>query len=1091
MPQNFMDLNPEVVYTGRGRDILTKFVLPSLQLAISYDRVTSYFTLGSLLAVSQGIDQLYRRGGTMRLVVGLHDIPHELVEAAARDSGILQAEIERVRSNILREATSIQDELTANRLAALAWMMCDGLLRVKLAWLPECTGNAGGIFHSKSYVFRDQEGNILAAIGSQNETVMGLGDNWEKLAVFASWKESREHALSEQNGFEQLWDGDMPELFTQLLDEEFARDLLKALQIDVDKRTGKRTERVLERMLRRTAKLPAFFTLAGPAALFPHQERAHIDALSRWPIRVMLADEVGLGKTFEAGSVIRYCIENCNIGRILILAPKVVLNQWQEELYEHFNLAFWRYESATKCFISPTDEVQPASNTQSILADSSPSLLLVSSQLARGDRGRKDIFASASVFPDMVVVDEAHAARLTTDASGRAQSSRLLRALRDSMSEHVPHLILVTATPLQLDWREYHALLNLIGLPPLWRDPAMYWESLSALANTSVRSLQAAFNCAQLIKEAVSWYKLDHNRFSEEDRSLLDAILEEDASSRVALRAQSNWDCLMRLLARAHPGALLTVRNTRSALIALGYKFPQRQLHGPEMETTDALQLLYEGIEVYLAESYYSIERALYPNKRFSPGFVRTQYQQRLASTLTACKLTLTRRMNRAAHIIRGIDSGSDSDFENVEIAYGDTLIDELEVAPDIGAMAKRAAQIEQGDIMGLLDLCDRALESGDPKIKALLKILEQSIENDRVLVFSQFTESLHACIDAYRENLDAPHACFTGDESWIDIGDGPTPCTRGTIRKYLSEGRIKVVFCSEAASEGINLQAARVLVNVDVPWNPARLEQRIGRIARIGQTADTVDIHSLWYPGSVEGRIYGRLIMRRELFELAVGEFPEIIAKAISEQCTNSTAPAWSEALRKLNALRHDEQLLAMQKVWRFDSIGGSRSEAIRKQLLMFQVNYYDDMGLEPGDLPRTYIAGNENVISLVHPSILALTTGFTYDNASLGELGFLRAGSLDLGLAIKRQGSLWLLRPEDFPNLLEALVLGQPLSLSDHAIQIEEHDLGAMELSKFTSWSPKHTALRFSDITLSSPIPVDASNFSTFDGLKVPVTF
>ena len=85
----------------------------------------------------------------------------------------------------------------------------------------------------------------------------------------------------------------------------------------------------------------------------------------------------------------------------------------------------------------------------------------------------------------------------------------------------------------------------------------------------------------------------------------------------------------------------------------------------------------------------------------------------------------------------------------------------------------------------------------------------------------------------------------------------------------------VSVVFCSDAASEGLNLQAARVIINIDVPWNPARLEQRIGRIARLGQRADTVKIYNLWYPDSVESKIYTRLLQRKDLYDLAVGEYP------------------------------------------------------------------------------------------------------------------------------------------------------------------------------------------------------------------------
>lgn len=1087
---SFRDLELEVGYSGRGRDILARFVLPVLRLSIAYDRVTSYFSVDSLLAVSPGVDELYRRGGTMRLIVGLHDVrDSELAQAAARKDQVLEAQIERVRREIVEKARSIGDELTARRLATLAWMMCDGLLTVRVAWLPGSGGVGGGIFHSKSYVLQDQQGNILAATGSQNETVPGLGDNWEKISVFASWNESREHALHEQTEFEQLWNGHTPGLLVRELDTAFAESLLVSLPVSCRERPGPRPAQDLEYFLYRVSRLPAFFPLAGPAALFPHQERAHIDALSRWPIRVMLADEVGLGKTFEAGSVVRYAIESCGVQRVLVLAPKAVLRQWQSELHEHFRLSFWRYESDIRCYVSPTGDSIGQRKGQPVLSEESPVLLLVSSQYARGDARRQDLFSSADVLPDMVVVDEAHAARLISDASGRGRATRLLRALRDAVRSHIQHLVLVTATPLQLDWREYHVSLDLLGLPPLWRDQRLYWESLSLLAGTSPMSLQSAGTCVALLKDSVAWYQLALSRFDPRDRSLLQALLREDSSFRMAALAQKHWDSALRLLAYAHPGALLTVRNTRSALMALGYRFPRRELSGPRMEVSNALRALYEGIERYLANAYYSIERARHPNKRVSRGFVLSSYQQRLASTLAACRLTLQRRLEKAHRAMSSLSGDDDDGFDDMDLAYWEDP-GECDAEPTDGPMVAQAANLEYAYLLELVALCDKALENGDPKISALMKLLEMTLPGDRVLVFSRYTESLDACIDAFNSRFSkVPYACFTGEQSWIDMGDGRWPCTRGTIREYLFDDKVKVVFCSDAASEGINLQAARVLINVDVPWNPARLEQRIGRIARLGQTASVVDIHNLWYPGSVEERIYGRLMARKELFELAVGEFPDIIARAIREECADPLSPCWSEALAHLEALRRDQQLQAMKKVWQFGSIGNSRSEEVRKRLHDFLTDQSRSLGIDVNDLPTSYVAGERNVVSLTHRAVLALRFPLASDVGPSAELGFLTANGADIGLAVNHEGFLWVIGPESVPDLLAGLVLRKPFRLDlELARTVPDLCMDPAEVNRLFPWSPDHWALRFGE-TPTFPLLTGPIGFSPVDGMRIPV--
>ena len=89
-------------------------------------------------------------------------------------------------------------------------------------------------------------------------------------------------------------------------------------------------------------------------------------------------------------------------------------------------------------------------------------------------------------------------------------------------------------------------------------------------------------------------------------------------------------------------------------------------------------------------------------------------------------------------------------------------------------------------------------------------------------------------------------------------------------------------MFCSSAANEGLNLQAASVMINVDVPWVPSELEQRIGRIARLGQKKPIVTVHNLWYPGSIEAEIYRRLISRQKDMWFAIGTFPEQIGDGI-----------------------------------------------------------------------------------------------------------------------------------------------------------------------------------------------------------------
>lgn len=146
--------------------------------------------------------------------------------------------------------------------------------------------------------------------------------------------------------------------------------------------------------------------------------------------------------------------------------------------------------------------------------------------------------------------------------------------------------------------------------------------------------------------------------------------------------------------------------------------------------------------------------------------------------------------------------------------------------------------------------------------------------------------------------------------------------------------GNIKLVFCSDAASEGLNLQAARVLINVDVPWTPARLEQRIGRIARLGQKADQVDVYNVWYPHSVEAKMYTRIQQRLKTANLAVGDFPEVIAKEIRMSLLHDDEPVDS-GLNQLKQIRNSYQTKALEILWTNTKEKVTISECIRNDLV------------------------------------------------------------------------------------------------------------------------------------------------------------
>lgn len=329
-------------YYGKGTKILESFLLPLLEEATTYDRVTSFYTIDSLLAISQGVQSLYERHGRMRLIIGVHSFPTDLADAVLRKD-FFENQIAQVRADISGGLETIRDALTRRRLATLAWMIEDGLLEVKAA----SVAGGEGIFHAKTLLIGDQSGDKVVAVGSPNETPSGLGGNFEQLMVQKSW-ETPDGVAEQQRFFDSLWENREADAVVMDVTSELANTLMKSLG-ECTKTVSRSHPIKPDGVLSLASQMPSEFFVSGHVpALYQHQERAVIEALSRWPIRVLFADEVGLGKTFEAGATIAFLTRYCGVRRVLILSPKSVLLQWQKELHDHFGIDAWVYVSSSK-----------------------------------------------------------------------------------------------------------------------------------------------------------------------------------------------------------------------------------------------------------------------------------------------------------------------------------------------------------------------------------------------------------------------------------------------------------------------------------------------------------------------------------------------------------------------------------------------------------------------------------------------------------------------------------------------------------------------------------------------------------------------
>jgi hypothetical protein len=189
--------------------------------------------------------------------------------------------------------------------------------------------------------------------------------------------------------------------------------------------------------------------------------------------------------------------------------------------------------------------------------------------------------------------------------------------------------------------------------------------------------------------------------------------------------------------------------------------------------------------------------------------------------------------------------------------------------------------------------------------------------QGKRVLVFSKYTDTVDAIVEYLggRSSLGKSRiGVYTGSGGQLYDADNDRYkiVSKMDVRRALDEARIHVLVCSEAASEGLNLQSASAVINVDMPWNPAKVEQRIGRVDRLGQVESEVVIRNVWYPMSIEAEMYRRLFKRKNIYSLVVGPAQEIISKGLVEALDTDArgkklTDLVEDVLRKVEGLQSD----------------------------------------------------------------------------------------------------------------------------------------------------------------------------------------
>ena len=319
---NLPDIPIKLSYrTGRD-DMVKEFFIPCMESSVLYRRAAGYFTSAGLALAARGVASLASRRGKMKLVVSPHLEPADVEALQAAASNPADA----LRAIAARSLADIEDALVKDRLNALAWLAAAGLLEIKLALRLDARGGfSRGIFHEKTGIFTDRDGNHVAFSGSSNETAGGLVENFESIKVFCSWRDQEGRVLEEVDNFEALWNDSTPGL--RIMEFSTAGTELLERFRDFDKPpAGMSIDRVMEPGPQVEFCPPKGFDLR------PYQ----VDAIRAWSKaggKGIFAMATGSGKTLTALTLACKVAEKNRPLVIIVVCPFINLcKQWLREM---------------------------------------------------------------------------------------------------------------------------------------------------------------------------------------------------------------------------------------------------------------------------------------------------------------------------------------------------------------------------------------------------------------------------------------------------------------------------------------------------------------------------------------------------------------------------------------------------------------------------------------------------------------------------------------------------------------------------------------------------------------------------------------
>ena len=600
--------------------------------------------------------------------------------------------------------------------------------------------------------------------------------------------------------------------------------------------------------------------LASRTELLPYQFKPVLKLIESPYPRMLIADEVGLGKTIEAGIILTELNARLRLNRVLIVCPSSLLNKWRSELRERFDWEFTVHDGP-----SLRDGLAELSR----LGDAAPFRGIASLELMRRAENLEAL-DDAKPRLDVVIVDEAHHMR---------NSGTMSNTLGDYLSSLSETMLFLTATPLNLGERDFFELLRLL-VPQEFNDFEIFRSLLepNEPINESLRILRrdwppdfaAAESALRRVAETSQGARYARNvRYRDAVARLERAAGGADVDREWGIDTQ-------RIIAELNT---LSHVFTRTKKREVSEHFPTRSAHKLDIEFTTEERRFYDAVTAWAHH--------LYNESGMPVGFVTIAFQRQAASCIWAmgAKMEESLALSTASFMEEEI-----IDLEDEVTSLGSAQVNRREVNPigvaeplDVAELEAELPQLAESKLILEIQQAWTAVKrSGvDTKFDVLAAQLKEIFDGDpnaKVLIFSFFIRT----IDYLEERL-----------AELDLGDavlgvrkiyGPTGRDQRhqVINDFRTSSGPQVLISSEVGAEGLDFQFCSRMVNYDLPWNPMRVEQRIGRLDRYGQQAELIEIFNPVIKDSIEDRIFYRLYDRIEIFKRSIGDLEAILGSEI-----------------------------------------------------------------------------------------------------------------------------------------------------------------------------------------------------------------